>query len=46
VLITEESKAVYKEAQKNIPVLRRLTKARLNDEQAQQMGDIFDMLAE
>ncbi|XP_064638087.1 inositol 1,4,5-trisphosphate receptor type 2-like isoform X2 [Lineus longissimus] len=46
VLITEESKSVYKEAQKNIPVLRRLTKARLNEEQAQQMDDIFDKLAE
>ncbi|XP_074650375.1 inositol 1,4,5-trisphosphate-gated calcium channel ITPR3-like [Tubulanus polymorphus] len=46
VLFTEKSCKVHREALLYIPQLRRLTKTRLENEQLQQMGDMFDKLAD
>ena len=44
VLITPDSVRVHREVLKHMPVLRRLTKSKLNEEQARTMSDILDSL--
>ena len=42
VLITSDSVRVHREVLKCIPVLRRLTKSKLNDEQVRKMSEILE----
>ncbi|BFZ19741.1 hypothetical protein BsWGS_22780 [Bradybaena similaris] len=46
VLLTQDSARVHREVLKNMPVLRRLARAKLDAEQVKVMGSILDDLAE
>nr|XP_022341734.1 inositol 1,4,5-trisphosphate receptor type 2-like isoform X7 [Crassostrea virginica] len=46
ILLTHDSARVHREVQRSLPVLRRLAKQKLNDQQVQLMSEILDELAE
>ncbi|XP_076470932.1 inositol 1,4,5-trisphosphate-gated calcium channel ITPR2-like isoform X2 [Babylonia areolata] len=46
VLLTQDSARVHREVLKNMPLLRRLARAKLDDQQVKLMSDILDDLAE
>ncbi|XP_060552412.1 inositol 1,4,5-trisphosphate receptor type 2-like [Ruditapes philippinarum] len=46
ILLTQDSARVHREVLKNMPVLRRLSNAKLDDLQIKMMGSILDDLAE
>ncbi|WAR13356.1 ITPR1-like protein, partial [Mya arenaria] len=46
ILLTQDSARVHREVLKNMPILRRLSKAKLDDQQVKLMGNILDDLAE
>ncbi|GFN95264.1 inositol 1,4,5-trisphosphate receptor type 1 [Plakobranchus ocellatus] len=46
VLLTQDSARVHREVLKNMPMLRRLARAKLDKEQVKLMGSILDDLAE
>ncbi|XP_041375499.1 inositol 1,4,5-trisphosphate receptor type 3-like [Gigantopelta aegis] len=46
VLLTQDSSRVHREVLKNMPILRRLARAKLDDQQVKLMGSILDDLAE
>ncbi|KAL4233979.1 hypothetical protein ACF0H5_005634 [Mactra antiquata] len=46
ILLTQDSARVHREVLKNMPVLRRLSRAKLDDQQVKMMGNILDDLAE
>ncbi|XP_055891550.1 inositol 1,4,5-trisphosphate receptor type 1-like isoform X4 [Biomphalaria glabrata] len=46
ILLTQDSARVHREVLKNMPVLRRLARAKLDNEQVKLMGSILDDLAE
>ncbi|XP_055955374.1 inositol 1,4,5-trisphosphate receptor type 1 [Patella vulgata] len=46
VLLTQDSARVHREVLKNMPLLRRLARAKLDDQQVKLMGGILDDLAE
>ncbi|XP_060075349.1 inositol 1,4,5-trisphosphate receptor type 1-like [Ylistrum balloti] len=45
ILLTHDSAKVHREVQRSLPVLRRLAKQKLNDEQVTLTGEILDELA-
>ncbi len=45
VLITPDSVRVHREVLKFMPVLRRLSRAKLNDDQVKTVSDVIDELA-
>jgi len=45
ILLTQDSARVHREVQRSLPVLRRLAKQKLNDQQVQLTGEILDELA-
>lgn len=46
ILLTQDSARVHREVLKNMPILRRLSRAKLDDQQVKLMGNILDDLAE
>ncbi|KAH9498183.1 hypothetical protein Btru_007903 [Bulinus truncatus] len=46
ILLTQDSARVHREVLKNMPVLRRLARAKLDNEQVKLMGSILDDLAD
>ncbi|KAL5022859.1 hypothetical protein ScPMuIL_002014, partial [Solemya velum] len=46
ILLTQDSARVHREVLKSMPILRRLARAKLDDQQVKLMGDILDDLAE
>lgn len=46
ILLTQDSARVHREVLKNMPILRRLARAKLDDQQVKLMGNILDDLAE
>lgn len=46
VLLTQDSSRVHREVLKNMPLLRRLARAKLDAQQVKLMSDILDDLAE
>ncbi|XP_046366515.2 inositol 1,4,5-trisphosphate receptor type 3-like isoform X5 [Haliotis rufescens] len=46
VLLTHDSARVHREVQRSLPTLRRLSRAKLNDQQVKLMSDVLDELAE
>ena len=46
ILLSQDSARVHREVQRSLPVLRRLAKQKLNDQQVLLMSEILDELAE
>ncbi|XP_052817063.1 inositol 1,4,5-trisphosphate receptor type 3-like isoform X2 [Mya arenaria] len=46
ILLSQDSARVHREVQRSLPVLRRLSKQKLNDQQVLLMSEILDELAE
>lgn len=46
VLLTNDSARVHREVQRSLPTLRRLARAKLNDQQVALMSEVLDELCE
>lgn len=46
ILLTHDSARVHREVQRSLPVLRRLARQKLNEQQVELMTEILDELAE
>ena len=46
ILLTQDSSRVHREVLKNMPILRRLARTKLDDQQVKLMCSILDDLAE